>query len=91
MTKISGFEIYQKVRRGDGIVVQYGTQGGSQYALVHRRDKTGFVRVLKWSNRSQKWTGEIKLYPGELIRRASLGEYKTTPVKDAAGWQEAKT
>lgn len=78
---------YDRLARGDGIVVHFASYG-TQYAKVARRNRAGLLVVHKWRAKSASWTGPVTVVPGEVIRRAVLGEFRmTVSVTTAPGWR----
>jgi hypothetical protein len=68
------------LKRGDGIIVRVGTKG-TQYAIVACHSKNGGpIRACKWLARGKRWTKRVSVYPVEILRRATIGEYKTDPL-----------
>lgn len=66
------------LKRGHGILCKFGRRG-HQYALVHSVTPS-LVKVVKWRAVSRTWTKPVKLWPSEVVRRANVGEFKTTAV-----------
>lgn len=71
-------EVFDNLRRGDGIVVSFGSKG-KQYAIVYG-NRNGNVSVVKWRAVSKTWTKRVKLYRADFIRRADCGEFKADPI-----------
>lgn len=66
----------QGLKRGDGVVIRTGARG-TQYALVASVAPDGSsARVRKWLARGARWTDRRTVYPVEVLRRATLGEYR---------------
>jgi hypothetical protein len=70
--------LFSRIKRGDGIVAQFG-RSGHQYAIVFSTS-VDRVMVVKWRANSRRWTKPVKLWPGDLVRRANEGEFKADPV-----------
>lgn len=64
------------LKRGDGIVIRTGARG-TQFALVASVSADGSAaRVRKWLARGARWTDRRTVYPVEVLRRATLGEFR---------------
>jgi hypothetical protein len=63
-----------RLKRGDGVVVSFGSKG-TQYALVVRQAHPRGVVVRKWRQSSESWTGHVVCEPEQILRRVPHSEY----------------
>lgn len=62
------------------LVVRYG-EDGEQVAIFRRVTPSGGLVVKKWLQNSRRWTGDVYIRPGDVVRLAEEKDLTTRKVE----------